>query len=41
LIQDPLALALLNGEFTEGDAVVADAKRGQIGFRKAVEAHPV
>jgi ATP-dependent Clp protease ATP-binding subunit ClpB len=41
LIQDPLALSLLNGDFTEGDTVVVDAKRGQIGFRKTVEAHPV
>jgi ATP-dependent Clp protease ATP-binding subunit ClpB len=41
LIQDPLALHLLNGDFAEGDTVVVDAKRGQIGFRKAVEAHPV
>jgi ATP-dependent Clp protease ATP-binding subunit ClpB len=41
LIQDPLALQLLNGQFAEGDQVVVDAKRGQIGFRKAVEAHAV
>jgi ATP-dependent Clp protease ATP-binding subunit ClpB len=41
LIQDPLALQILNGAFVEGDTVVVDAKRGQIGFRKAVEAHAV
>ena len=41
LIQDPLALQLLGGDFAEGDTVVVDAKRGQIGFRKAVDAHPV
>jgi ATP-dependent Clp protease ATP-binding subunit ClpB len=41
LIQDPLALQILNGDFGEGDTVVVDAKRGQIGFRKAVEAHAV
>ena len=41
LVQDPLALRLLGGEFVEGDTVVVDAKRGQIGFRKAVDAHPV
>ena len=34
LIQDPLALKLLEGEFKEGDAVVADAKGGEIVFRK-------
>src|SRR6059036_928278 len=39
LVQDPLALQLLNGTFAEGDTVVVDAKRGQIGFRKKVEAH--
>jgi ATP-dependent Clp protease ATP-binding subunit ClpB len=38
LIQDPLALQILNGLFGEGDTVVIDAKRGQLGFRKAVEA---
>jgi len=41
LIQDPLALQILNGAFKEGDTVVVDAKRGQVGFRKAVEATPV
>ena len=41
LVQDPLALQILNGTFAEGDTVVVDAKRGQIGFRKAVEAHAV
>jgi ATP-dependent Clp protease ATP-binding subunit ClpB len=41
MIQDPLALRLLNGEFADGDTVVADAARGEIVFRKAVEAKPV
>jgi ATP-dependent Clp protease ATP-binding subunit ClpB len=41
LIQDPLALRLLTGDFTDGDTVVVDAKRGLIGFRKTVDAHPV
>jgi ATP-dependent Clp protease ATP-binding subunit ClpB len=41
LIQGPLALRLLNGDFTDGDTVVVDAKRGLVGFRKAVDAHPV
>ena len=41
LIQDPLALQILNGTFGEGDTVVVDAKRGQVGFRRAVEATPV
>jgi len=34
LIQDPLALKLLEGEFTDGDGVVADAKGGEIVFKK-------
>ncbi len=41
MVQDSLALRLLNGEFAEGDTVVADAKRGEIVFSKAVEAKPV
>jgi hypothetical protein len=41
LIQDPPAPPLLNGAFVEGDTVIVNAKRGQRGFRKAVEAHPV
>src|SRR5467141_4186717 len=38
LIQDPLALKILSGEFSEGDAVVADAQAGEIVFRKQVDA---
>src|SRR6266481_4413254 len=34
MIQDPLALELLNGTFGEGDTVVADAKGDTITFRK-------
>src|SRR5438309_823636 len=40
LIQDPLALKILSGEFAEGDAVVADAQGGEIVFRKQVDAKP-
>ncbi len=40
LIQDPLALKILSGEFAEGDAVVADARGGEIVFRKQVDAKP-
>ena len=31
-VQDPLALALLRGEFSEGDTVLVDAKDGEIVF---------
>ncbi|HEV8533276.1 MAG TPA: ATP-dependent chaperone ClpB [Methylomirabilota bacterium] len=40
LIQDPLALKILSGEFADGDAVVADAAGGEIVFRKQVDAKP-
>ena len=41
MIQDPLALALLNGEFAEGDTVLAGAQSGKIVFTKRVQAHAV
>jgi len=34
MIQDPLALELLNGTFGEGDTVIADAQGDKITFRK-------
>jgi ATP-dependent Clp protease ATP-binding subunit ClpB len=40
MIQDPLALELLNGAFGEGDTVVADADGDRIVFRRSVEAKP-
>jgi len=41
MIQDPLALALLNGEFSEGDTVLGGAQGGKIVFTRRVEAHAV
>jgi ATP-dependent Clp protease ATP-binding subunit ClpB len=41
LIQDPLALAILNGEFHEGDTIVTGAQGGRVVFDKRVEAHAV
>ncbi len=41
MVQDPLALRLLNGDFAEGDTVVVDAVNGQVTFRTEVEARPV
>ncbi len=41
LVQDPLALRLLKGEFVEGDTVAVDAEEDAITFRKRVEAVPV
>jgi len=36
-IQDPLALALLDGKFHEGDAVDVDADKGELVLRKAAK----
>ena len=33
LVQNPLALHVLEGEFEEGDTVVVDAEAGRISFR--------
>jgi ATP-dependent Clp protease ATP-binding subunit ClpB len=35
LLQDPLSMRILEGEFKEGDTVKAEAKRGEIVFTKA------
>jgi len=39
-VQDPLAVALLRGDFVEGDTVRVDATDGQVIFEK-VEPTPV
>jgi ATP-dependent Clp protease ATP-binding subunit ClpB len=41
VVQNPLALKLLEHEFSEGDTVVVDAKGDEIVFRKAVAAEVV
>ncbi len=41
LVQDPLALKLLEREFAEGDTVTVDAKGDHIVFRRAVRAEAV
>ncbi len=38
---DPLALAILQGEYAEGDTVLADASEGEITFAKASATEPV
>jgi ATP-dependent Clp protease ATP-binding subunit ClpB len=38
MIQDPLALRILNGDFGEGDRIAVDAEGGDIVFRKAGQA---
>jgi len=40
LLENPLALRLLEGEFTEGDVVRVDARDGELGFEKAPAAEP-
>ena len=37
-MQDPLALALLEGQFRRGDSIVADVEGGRIVFAKEVAA---
>jgi ATP-dependent Clp protease ATP-binding subunit ClpB len=41
LVQDPLALRILEGEFKEGDAVVVDAKGKALTFRREARAEVV
>jgi ATP-dependent Clp protease ATP-binding subunit ClpB len=41
LVQDPLALKLLERDFVEGDTVVVDAEGDQVAFRKEVTAEVV
>jgi ATP-dependent Clp protease ATP-binding subunit ClpB len=41
MVQDPLALALLRGDFAEGDTVVADMRDGQIVFNRSRGAETV
>jgi ATP-dependent Clp protease ATP-binding subunit ClpB len=41
LVQDPLAMMLLEGKFTEGDTITVDVKGGDITFTKATAPAPV
>ena len=36
-VQDPLALALLEGKFQRGDTILADVENGQIAFLKQMD----
>jgi ATP-dependent Clp protease ATP-binding subunit ClpB len=40
LVENPLALRLLEGEFAEGDTVLVDAQNGELVFTKAAAAEP-
>jgi ATP-dependent Clp protease ATP-binding subunit ClpB len=40
LVENPLALRLLEGDFAEGDTVLADAHNGELVFEKARVAEP-
>jgi ATP-dependent Clp protease ATP-binding subunit ClpB len=40
LVENPLALRLLEGEFAEGDTVLVDAQNGELVFTKAATAEP-
>jgi len=40
LVENPLALRLLEGDFVEGDTVRADVREGELFFEKAKAAEP-
>jgi ATP-dependent Clp protease ATP-binding subunit ClpB len=40
LVENPLALRLLEGDFAEGDTVRVDAENGELVFERAVLAEP-
>jgi ATP-dependent Clp protease ATP-binding subunit ClpB len=40
LLENPLALRLLEGEFAEGDTIRVDARDGELAFDKAAAAQP-
>jgi ATP-dependent Clp protease ATP-binding subunit ClpB len=40
MVENPLALRLLEGEFTEGDTVRIDARGGELVFERAEVAEP-
>ena len=40
LVENPLALRLLEGEFRDGDAIVVDAKNGELAFERAPTREP-
>ena len=40
LVENPLALRLLEGDFAEGDTVLVDAENGELVFTKAAAAAP-
>ena len=41
LVENPLAVRLLEGEFTDGDTILVDAREGEVVFEKAVAAETV
>jgi ATP-dependent Clp protease ATP-binding subunit ClpB len=41
LVENPLALRLLEGDFADGDAIRVDAQDGVLGFEKAAAGTPV
>jgi ATP-dependent Clp protease ATP-binding subunit ClpB len=40
MVENPLAMRLLEGDFTEGDRVRVDAQNGELVFEKAGAAEP-
>ena len=40
LVENPLAAALLEGRFGEGDTILVDVREGALGFERAALAEP-
>jgi ATP-dependent Clp protease ATP-binding subunit ClpB len=40
LLENPLALRLLEGEFGDGDTIAVDARDGELAFSRSVAAEP-
>ena len=40
LVENPLAMKLLDNEFADGDTVLLDARNGELVFEKAEVAEP-
>jgi ATP-dependent Clp protease ATP-binding subunit ClpA len=40
MVENPLAMRLLEGDFSDGDSIRVDAQNGELVFQKASEAEP-
>jgi ATP-dependent Clp protease ATP-binding subunit ClpA len=40
MVENPLAMRLLEGDFSDGDSIRVDAQNGELVFQKASAAEP-